>query len=123
MDGSNLNTALIGALSALVASLLTWLGVRRKAESDQAAALLRAGVDMHQLATETALKVIPMLREEFQHELARAENARRDAEALVDALTQQLAVYRAGYRKVVAVLCALIGPEGLDEISDLPEDV
>lgn len=124
VEGHNLNTALISALVGLVASLMTFFGVRRQSRASEAEAYLRAGSDMHRLTMEAAEKI----REELQQELARAENARRSSETLVAKLTAQvghlegqLAMYRRGYRKVTARLIEIEGPSGLAEMSDLPD--
>lgn len=126
MDPNDVNTGLIAALVGALASFMTWLGVRRKSTADEVAAVLKGGVDMHQLAMDAASKI----REELQQELARAENARREAEALasrmsaqISELEYQLDRYRTGYRKVSRALLDLVGPEGLEELSDLPEDL
>lgn len=89
--------------------------------------------------------------EDMQQSLARAENARRAAELARDqaiaqsesmaarfadlerryveserryqAAEKRSAEYRRGYKKVLAALRESIGPEGLEEFSDLPEEL
>ena len=139
MTPDNFNTVLISMVTALVGSLLTWLGVRRKSTADEAAAFLRTGMDMQALVLEAKNQI----QEGLEQQIGRAENARISAEKARDqtqshnselmarisdlelkhAEQSRIAEeYRRGYKKVVTVLMGLIGREGLEELSDLPED-
>jgi len=124
LEGHNINTALISAAAAIIASFLTWLGVRRQSNADEAQAYLKASTDMHRVAMDAAA----MVRKDLQQELARVENARRDAErmnrdlqAQIYTLRHELRISRDAVRRLADLLKRYVPADTLDEISDLPE--
>jgi hypothetical protein len=77
---SEIIAAGLGALGAVVVGVLTYLGALKKSDTSQAQTLFEQGVEMQRIASETAEKI----RDELREDLARSENARRDAETARD---------------------------------------
>ncbi|MDZ7703312.1 MAG: hypothetical protein U5L04_02360 [Trueperaceae bacterium] len=103
--------ALIGTgVSALVGGVLTYLGVRRETSTEKAVAMLEQGVALHQIYSEETENIKDYLASQV--------------ESLEDELVEvrkQLQYEREARRRLADVVEEHIGPDTLDEISDLPE--